>query len=133
MFQAACRWPFHLLEVKAARHSRLRDGTYELDPADLLPSRRFELPATSDGHVIFFPDRAPDTLLRKGDLYGYLALLTQFRLSLLQGDITTQWITARYLVRSIAGACPHYAIKPHARLSFSRCASYRCFPILVSR
>jgi hypothetical protein len=141
VFQAARRWPFQLLEVRTVRHSRLRAliETYELDPADLLPSRRIELPAASDEHVIFFPDRAPDTLLRRGDLYGYLALLTQFRLSLLQGDTTTQWITARYLVRSISGACLHTAIRPHARtlivltMRILSLLPHPCVPVRIDR
>lgn len=141
VFAEASRWPFHLLESRRYTPSRLREliETYECEPSYLLSHRRIELPACSDGQVIFFPARDPASLLWRGDLYGYLALLTQFRLSELNGDVATQWTTARYLARSIPGACQHPAIVRNARTLISltmRLLSllpHACVPVRIDR
>jgi hypothetical protein len=141
VFAEASRWPFHLLETRSYTPSRLREliETYECEPSYLLSHRRVELPACSDGQVIFFPARDPASLLWRGDLYGYLALLTQFRLSELNGDVPTQWTTARYLARSIPGACQHPAIAQNARTLISltmrllRHLPHPCIPVRIDR
>lgn len=141
VFAEVCRWPLHLLETRSLKPSRLRGliETYECEPSYLLSHRRIELPASSDGQVVFFPARDPASLLWRGDLYGYLALLTQFRLSELNGDVATQWTTARYLARSLPGACQHPAIARNARTLISltmrllRLLPHPCIPVRIDR
>jgi len=137
----AIRWPFQLLETKALSRTRMMRliETYDCGLSYKLEYRRVELPASTDGHEIFFPEAGPDSLLRRGDLYGYLALLTQFRLSGLQQDVATQWTTARYLARSLAGACLHPSILPHARRLITltmralRLLPHPCVPVKIDR
>lgn len=140
-FADAARWPLHLLETRETRRSRLMQliETYECEPSFLLGHRRVELPLTVSGQVIFFPASYPESLLMRGDLYGYLALLTQFRLSGLKNDVATQWVTARYLVRSLPGACQHSVLLPHARTLISltmrvlKILPCMCVPVRVDR
>lgn len=141
IFAEAARWPLQLLETREARRSRLMQliETYECEPSYLLGHRRVELPLAVDGQVIFFPAGYPESLLRRGDLYGYLALLTQFRLSALNNDVVTQWVVARYLVRSLPGACLHSAVLAHARTLISltmrvlKLIPHTCVPVKVDR
>jgi hypothetical protein len=141
IFSDAARWPLYLLDTREVRRSRLMQWieTYDCEPSFLLGHRRIELPADQNGQVIFFPARDPESLLCRGDLQGYLALLTQFRLSGLQGDLPTQWTTARYLVRSVPGACQHPAILPHARslicltMRILTLLPHPCVPVSIDR
>lgn len=141
IFAEAARWPLQLLETREARRSRLMQliETYECEPSYLLGHRRVELPLAVDGQVIFFPERNPESLLSRGDLYGYLALLTQFRLSGLNGDLPTQWTTARHLARSVSGACRHPAVVRDARTLIAltmrvlRLLPHPCVPVMIDR
>ncbi len=86
-----------------------------------------------------YPARSIDSLVKRGDIYGFLGCLMTYRIAHGTGDFDLQWIAGRALVRALPGACLYPLIMPSAETMIDLTCSVlslmpkAAFPIHVDR
>lgn len=112
-------WPLQLLRfqdqcrndvLRAMRPYKAREDADELDAST---GRVFTFPGTTSTNESVELSNLSE-LLERGDIYGFFGLLAQFRLMHAERQADMQCFAARYLVRSVAGACLHPCMRSQA-------------------